>query len=265
MEQMLETAKEAAAGSGKLLMDWFGKRAKMDVSRKGPRDYVTAADLSSQDFITGLIGERYPGHRILAEEGFRPGEIPCKKDEWLWIIDPLDGTVNFLHGIPVFTVSIALAAGVDLRVAVVHQPATGEMFTAIKNEGAFLNGKKITTSRRTEVSESVIATGFPYNRNETEINNLDHFNNFFPRVRGIRRMGTAALDLSWVAAGRFDGFWELHLNPWDVAAGSLLVREAGGRVSDLAGGNDYIYSGRITASNSLIHDEMLLILGKGLS
>ncbi len=265
MERILETAKEAALGSGALLLEWFDKRTEMDVSRKGPRDYVTEADLASQEYITGLIRKRYPDHSILAEEGYDPESIPRNKTTWNWIIDPLDGTVNFLHGIPVFTVSIAVARGGETCIAVVYQPTTGEMFTAIKEDGAFLNGKRIQTSLRSEVYESVLATGFPYNRNETEINNLDHFNNFFPQVRGIRRMGTAALDLGWVAAGRFDGFWELHLNPWDVAAGSLLVREAGGLVTDFSGGNDFLYSGRIVASNGLIHKKMLRVLKQGRS
>lgn len=265
LEDFLLTARKAAKESGLILLDIFRKMEMegLGMKLKGRRDPVTEADLASQDSIVRMIKDRHPDHSILAEEAHDPEKPPGKRSGYVWIIDPLDGTVNFLHGIPVFAVSIALEFDGDIIAGVVYQPVTGELYHAVAGCGAHLNDRLIKVSSTAELGKAVLATGFPYIRNETEKNNLDHFCNFFLNVRGLRRMGVASLDLAFVAAGRFDGHWELHLNPWDVAAGSLLIKEAGGMVTDFDGTGDYIYSGRIVTSNSRVHREMLDVLAKG--
>jgi myo-inositol-1(or 4)-monophosphatase len=191
---------------------------------KGAINLVTEMDLLSEKIIVAEIEKHFPDHAVLAEE--RPAAI--KYSRFLWIIDPLDGTTNYAHGYPIFSVSIALAEEGEIVLGVVYDPTRDELFTAEKGKGAKLNGRKIQVSAESNLSRSLLATGFPYDLRETTITNFDHFRNFALRAQAVRRGGSAALDLCYVAAGRFDGYWEMKLGPWDIAAGSLMVAEAGG-------------------------------------
>lgn len=252
--EILDTALEAAAEAGAYLKATFG--CKPNVEFKGRIDLVTERDRQSQGKILRLIRARFPGHSILAEE-----ELDEKKDEAaLWLIDPLDGTTNYAHSLPAFCVSIAFFDQGQPQVGVVYAPIFGEMFQAIKGGGAFLNGKRIKVSAEKELGKSLLATGFPYDICESEVNNIDHFTRFLQKAQAIRRWGSAALDLCYTAAGRFDGFWELKLFPWDTAAGMLMVEEAGGTVSDFSGRPFQPFLREIVASNGPIHHQMLAVL-----
>ncbi len=262
VDRYLKVAVEAARRAGRLLLRYSG--GDVAVRRKGPINLVTQADLDSEREIVEVIRWHFPDHQFLAEEG----RYPQPRSSFRWIIDPLDGTTNFAHGYPCFSVSIALEARGRVLLGVVYQPVLGELFTAVRGEGAYLrpgdSGKKrkIAVSRTRRLAESLLATGFPYDIHTNPENNLDHFANFAFSATAIRRAGSAALDLCYVGCGRFDGFWELRLSPWDLAAGSLIVMEAGGRVTDFAGNRASIYGSAIVASNGLIHKEMLEVLTK---
>ncbi|HUN56134.1 MAG TPA: inositol monophosphatase family protein [Smithella sp.] len=247
-------AVDLAKKSGSLLKEKFNKAH--NIHYKGEINLVTEADRFSEDLIIGEISRNFPDHGILSEES------PAIKGagDWRWIIDPLDGTTNYAHGYPVFCVSIALENKGEVIVGVVYDPMREEMFVALQGEGAYLNGKKITVSHCGNLSRSLLATGFPYDIRESKENNLDYFNSMAIRVQAIRRAGAAALDLAYLAAGRFDGFWELKLKAWDTAAGSLLVTEAGGVVSDIAGEKWHLQSSGLVASNGLIHEQMIKVL-----
>jgi myo-inositol-1(or 4)-monophosphatase len=229
--EVLSVARSAALDAGALLLDRLGRLAASQVrSKSAARDLVTEADVASERLLVGRLRAAFPGHAIEAEEEVHDGGEDDGRPRWF--LDPLDGTVNFVHGLPCFAVSVALwRAGVP-EVAVVHAPRLGETFTALRGQGARLDGRAIRVSAATSLAECVLATGFPYRRGELAHDNRENFNRFFYDVRGMRRMGSAAIDLAYVAAGRFDGYWELHLSPHDVAAGALLVREAGGTVTD---------------------------------
>ena len=246
-EALLDLALGAAREAGAVLMEHFGRLAEGDVSSKGvARDLMTAADLASERLLVARLREAVPEHAIEAEEETRdPGEDGSGPR---WFLDPLDGTINFVHGLPIFCVSIGLVEGGRPQVAVVHAPRLGETFWAVRGGGAFLDGEPLRVSDTAELGDAILATGFPYRRGELEHDNLENFGRFFHGVRGLRRMGSAALDLAYTAAGRFDGFWELHLAPHDVAAGALLVREAGGEVTDARGGEDWLRGGSIVAA-----------------
>jgi len=220
---------------------------------KGEIDIVTEADQQAESMIIAAIQKQYPDHDILAEESpaTHTGSL------YRWIIDPLDGTTNYAHGYPVFCVSIALECGGTCILGVVFNPMLGEMFVAEKGQGAFLNDKPIAVSETTELSRSLLATGFPYDIRLTEENNMNHFESMALRAQAIRRAGSAALDLAYVAAGRFDGFWELKLSPWDTAAGCLLVQEAGGVITDLYGEAFTLTAPHVVASNGRIHGQIL--------
>lgn len=250
----LVLADEAAHEAGDLLLERFGRLAEGDVrSKSAARDLVTAADVASERHLVQRLREAFPDHAIEAEE-----ETLDARDEDdqtpRWFLDPLDGTVNFVHGLPMFAVSMGLFVGGRPELAVVHLPRMGETFTALAGDGARLNGEPIAVSDCAALGDAILATGFPYRRNELEHNNLANFNSFFLDVRGVRRMGSAAIDLAYVAAGRLDGYWELHLSPHDVAAGALLVREAGGRVTDADGGDAWLREGHIVAAGPGLHE-----------
>jgi myo-inositol-1(or 4)-monophosphatase len=246
---MLEFALNIAERAGDLLLGHFEKLGKSDVSFKGKRNLVTVADKESEEFIVNEIRKAYPDHSILAEEKTRDTqELPYK-----WIIDPLDGTINFTHGHPFFCVSIALAHEGKIILGVVHAPLLDETYHAELGGGAYLGERRLTVSDSETLINSLLATGFAYVREETMSNNLENFCRLSLKARGVRRYGSAAMDMAYVAAGRLDGFWELYLAPWDVAAGSLLITEAGGKVTDLSGGADFIYGQNIIASNGKIH------------
>ena len=254
MERYLEIAVKAARVAGELQRERLW--SQFSVEFKGEVNLVTEVDRECERLIVAALRKVYPTHDILAEEGeYELLHSPCK-----WIIDPLDGTTNFAHGFPWFAVSIALEVEGEIRVGVIYQPMLDEMFTAVRGEGAFLNGRPIRVSARSPLINSLLATGFPYDRSRAGENNFGHFINFQMAARGVRRAGAAALDLAYVAAGRLDGFWESQLKPWDVAAGRLLVEEAGGEVTGYGGEPFSIYGHRIVASNGLIHPEMVAML-----
>jgi len=227
------------------------------VKYKGPVDLVTQVDHMCEQVIISRILERFPGHHIVAEEGVRNPQAgsPCK-----WYVDPLDGTTNYVHGYPCFSVSIGFEVNGQLVLGVVYDPMGDEFFHAIKGDGAFLNGRRVSVSETPDLDHSLLATGFPYDIRESQENNIDNFANFSLASQGVRRDGSAALDLCYVAMGRFDGFWELKLRPWDLAAGIVMVAEAGGRVSDFSNGPFRIDSGEVIATNGLIHGQMVSIL-----
>lgn len=249
-----KTALKAAMEAGDILRKNFGKRHK--IGYKGEIDLITEIDLRSEQRITKILEREYPDHDILAEEG----EGLNRKAEYRWIIDPLDGTTNYAHGFPCFSISIALEKKERVILGVVFDPLRKEIYVARKGKGAYLNRKRINVSKTEKLSEALLATGFAYDVRVSPENNLDHFSNFILSAQGIRRAGSAALDLCYVASGRFDGFWEMKLKPWDTAAGYLIVKEAGGRVTDFKGGTFNIFSREILASNGKIHGEMVKVL-----
>jgi len=255
---MREIAIAAARAGGEELCRRFG--GHQAVRHKGAVDLVTAADQASEKTIVSVLRGTFPRHDILAEEADH-GRCDSR---YRWIIDPLDGTTNFAHGFPWFAVSIALEVDGEVALGVVFNPLSQELFVAEKGRGAFLNDRPLRVSATERLDEALLATGFPYDRKESSLNNYDHFVNFQQSARACRRAGSASLDLACTAAGRFDGYWEMKLKPWDVAAGQLLVSEAGGRVSDFAGGDYDIYGSQCLASNGQIHAAMQDVLARGI-
>lgn len=254
MDRYLEAAKDAAQKAGRILRENIDKSST--IFFKGTVDLVTNFDNQSQEAIFKHLSSCFPGHDFLAEEGLNKEEGAGFR----WIFDPLDGTTNYAHNFPIFCVSIALERKGEIVLGVVYDPMRKEMFSAIKGEGAFLNGKEIKVSSVDDLDKSLIATGFPYDIRVSEVNNIVHFNNFLTRVQGIRRCGSAAMDLCYVACGRFDGFWELKLQPWDMAAGALVAQEGGGRISDFKNHEFSIFDSEILATNGLIHQQMVDVL-----
>jgi myo-inositol-1(or 4)-monophosphatase len=245
---------EQARRAGALLRE--GQGHVLEVNHKGTIDLITEYDLRSEQLLVEAIHEAYPGDAILAEEEGQMGEGEAR-----WLIDPLDGTTNFAHGLPIFTVSIAWAMDLRPELGVVYDPMRDELFHARRGGGAWLNDQRIRVSKQSELENSLLVTGFPYDRRTNPENNLDHFTAFMLRTRGVRRLGAASLDLANVAAGRFDGYWEVRLWPWDWAAGMLLVEEAGGRISRTDGGPEvFAQPTSILASNGLIHEAMVEVL-----
>ena len=256
---MLNFAIDMAREAGGLLIQKLGA-AK--VSNKGDIDLVTEADLASENLIIERIRSYHPQHGILAEESGEAVLVGGKRSEWKWIIDPLDGTTNYAHGYPCFCVSIALEHEGVLEVGVVYDPVRDEMFAAERGRGATLNGRKIRVSDVEELRDAMVCTGFPYNVRERPDFTRD-FANFTMAAQAVRRDGSAAIDLAYVACGRFDGFWEDGLSPWDIAAGKLLIEEAGGKVSNFDNQPLSIYTLKVLASNGLVHDAMLRVLHFG--
>jgi len=245
----LQTAVEIAKGAGAILREEL--QCPPDIAYKGDFDLVTQADRRSEQWIVGRLQESFPEHAIAAEEGTGKDT----ESEYRWHVDPLDGTTNFAHGYPCFCVSMGLARNNELLLGVIYNPVYDELFTAQRGEGAHFNGKRIRCSRIATLKNSLLCTGFPNHKRHSHPN-IYYYWDFTLKSHGVRRDGSAALDLAYVAAGRFDGFWEFGLNPWDCAAGVVLVEEAGGTISDLQG-QPYTLGGKsILASNGLIHDEM---------
>ncbi len=229
------------------------------IDYKGEIDLVTQFDRKSQDLIVKQLIREFPDYGVLSEENIsRDADAPIK-----WIVDPLDGTTNFAHGLPIWAISIALEHRGSILLGVVYDPCRREMFYAIKGNGAFLNKAKIRVSRVKKLDESLLVTGFPYDVRSAKDNNLDHFSNFAVRAQAVRRLGSAALDLCYTACGRFDGYWELKLSPWDQAAGSLILREAGGKISDFKGNEFSIYGDEVLGTNGLVHRQMIKVLKIG--
>jgi myo-inositol-1(or 4)-monophosphatase len=257
INKALHTAREAACEAGRLLLRRRG--GSKEISYKGVIDLVTDADRESQKLISNLIQGQFPGHDILGEEELRKE----KGSEFRWLIDPLDGTTNYAHDFPVFCISIALLHREESVLGVVYDPTREEMFTARRGQGAELNGIAVRVSREDDLGKSLLATGFPYDIRESRVNNLDHFARLAVKAQAVRRCGSAALDLCHTACGRFDGFWEMKLAPWDMEAGALIVEEAGGRISNFLGGPFQAGRGEILATNGLIHEQMVSVLKKG--
>lgn len=257
MQKYLSRAKELAIEAGALQRARIWQPFK--VENKGTIDLVTEVDKASEALLVSGLQQTFPEHDFLAEESDYGSSGASHK----WIIDPLDGTTNFAHGFPWFAVSMALEIDGEICVGVIYHSMMDELFTAVKGGGAELNGKRLQVSQRLPLQNSLLATGFPYDSAVHPENNFANFTSFQMKCRGIRRAGAAALDLAYVAAGRLDGFWECKLKPWDVAAGVLLVNEAGGRVTAHDGDPYSVYNHRIVASNGLIHSEMLAILADG--
>jgi myo-inositol-1(or 4)-monophosphatase len=254
LKTYLRAAVRACRAAGRLQMASLGKLQK--VEHKGEIDLVTAVDRQSEDRIVGILTRAFPGHGILAEES----PPTSGKSGHLWVVDPLDGTTNYSRGFPVFCVSIALAQRGRVVAGAVYNPVLNELFTAIRGGGARLNGRRLQVSAQEDLDGAFLATGFPYDIRRSKRNNLDHFTRFATRCLAIRRAGSAALDLAGVACGRFDGYWELKLKPWDLAAGTLLVTEAGGRVSSMEGRSWTLKQGGVIASNGRVHRRMLDVL-----
>jgi myo-inositol-1(or 4)-monophosphatase len=255
MHPMLNIAIRAARAAGDSIVREMDRVSDISVDIKGKNDFVTEVDRQAEYIIIEIIKNAYPDHSFLAEESGKSGD-----SEYLWIIDPLDGTTNFLHGFPHFAVSIALQYKDRLDQAVIYDPVKQELFTASKGKGAQLNNKKIRVSSQKIIEGALLATGFPFKEGHNINKFIDNFKSFFPMTAGIRRAGAASLDLAYVACGRLDGFWEYDLKPWDIAAGALIIQEAGGINSELTGGLDYLESGNIISANSKLIKAMLKII-----
>jgi len=253
-DEFSKAGEAAVREAGRYLRANFGRRA--ETSYKGAVDLVTPFDLGAQDLLVGRLASAFPTHGFLAEEGLaRTGSSDCR-----WIIDPLDGTTNYAHAFPVFSVSAALECAGRLVLGWVYDPMREEMFRAEAGHGATRDGAAVRASEVAALEKGLLATGFPYDVRTSRVNNLCHWERFIVRAQAIRRCGSAALDLAYVACGRFDGFWELKLKPWDIAAGALLVLEAGGRATGFDGAAFALDAPGLVASNGLLHAEMLQVL-----
>lgn len=254
---MLNFAIQTARDAGRILADRLGRA--LQISNKGDIDLVTESDLASEKLIIERIRSHYPRHAILAEESGEAIVAGETQSEWKWIIDPLDGTTNYLHGYPCFCVSIGVERAGRIELGVIYDPSRDELFAAERGQGATLNDRRIRVSAVEDLNRAMLCTGFPYDVRERP-HFARHFSNFTMEAQAVRRDGSAAIDLAYVACGRFDGFWEDGLNAWDVAAGVLLIEEAGGMVSDFRGTALDIYTPQVLVSNGLIHEAMMRVL-----
>ncbi|MFO1340763.1 MAG: inositol monophosphatase family protein [Burkholderiaceae bacterium] len=255
---MLNIAVKAARTAGAII-----NRASLDVdlltvTAKSPNDFVTEVDQAAEAAIIETILTAYPGHGILAEESGR--QHGAKHSDFVWIIDPLDGTTNFIHGLPIYCISIALAFRGKVEQAVVYDPARNDLFMASKGRGAFLNDKRLRVSKRTRLSDALIGTGFPFRKGDNFQRYLKMFEAVAPHCAGLRRPGSAALDLCYVAAGWYDGFFETGLNPWDVAAGSLMITEAGGLIGNFTGEADFLHQREVVAGSPKVYGQLVQLL-----
>lgn len=255
MPSFLETATEIAREAGALLAHHFERGIAYEL--KGEYDLVTEADRASEQLVVERLHSYFPGHSVLGEEG----GMRDKAGEYCWYVDPLDGTTNFAHGYPAFNVTLGLERNGEMIAGVVYDPVRQEMFTAELGGGAYLNGRRIRVSKSAKLETALLATGFPSRKRHENVN-VHFFHQVAMVSHGIRRSGSAAIDLAYVACGRLEGFWEFGLNPWDMAAGLLLVAEAGGRATDMRGGPPDLRGPHVTASNSLIHGELLELFGE---
>jgi myo-inositol-1(or 4)-monophosphatase len=257
MHPMLNTAVKAARKAGNIINRASRDLDLIKVETKRRNDFVTEVDRAAEAAVIEVLREAYPNHAILAEES---GATKGSQGDYVWIIDPLDGTTNFIHGMPHYAVSIGLQHKGVMQQGVVYDPVKNELFTATRGAGAFLNDKRIRVSGRDKIAEALIGTGFPFRDNSFLERYLAQFKAMTMNCTGIRRPGAAALDLAYVAAGRFEGFWEIGLSPWDIAAGSLLVLEAGGLIGNLKGEGDYMETGEVAAGNPKVFAQMLSVL-----
>ena len=253
MHPMVNIAVRAARAAGNIIVRNMDRIDRLTIASKRSNDFVTEVDQQAEAAIIDVLKHAYPDHGIFAEESGRQDE----NAEYQWIIDPLDGTTNYLHGFPQFAVSIALKHKTRLEAAVIYDPITQELFTAARGEGAQMNEKRIRVSGHSGLKGALLSTGFPYTDQTYLDTYLETMKALMAPTAGIRRPGSAALDLAWVAAGRCDGFWEFNLNAWDIAAGALIVREAGGIVTDFYGQDGYLESGDVIAASPKVYPEML--------
>jgi myo-inositol-1(or 4)-monophosphatase len=253
LHKELDSAVRAARKAGVVLLSGLNDKSSLNIDKKALNDFVTNIDTESERVIVSELKKDFPQYAILAEEGTNASQI---SDTHYWIIDPLDGTTNYMHHFPMFCVSIGLYHNEDALAGVVFDPLRNELFTAVKNNGAYLNGHKISVSPCKRMKDSLIGTGFPFRNFQI----IDHYNRCFSRVlqncQGIRRAGAATIDLAYVACGRLDAFWEHGLQPWDLAAAVLMITEAGGRVTDFTGNSNFLYGRTLVASNKHIHNEL---------
>ena len=260
MHPTLNIAVKAARRAGGIINRASRDVEQIKVSAKRDKDFVTEVDKAAEEAIIGVLHEAYPDHAILAEESGASGD-----SEYVWIIDPLDGTTNFIHGLPQYAISIAQAHKGVLQHAVIFDPNRNELFTASKGAGAYLNERRIRVSKRVKLNEVLVGTGFPFRYFEHVDAYLGILRDMMHKTAGVRRPGAAALDLAWVAAGRIDGFWEIGLSPWDMAAGALLITEAGGLVGDLSGEQNYLETGNIVGGNPKVFAQLLQIIAPHLN
>jgi myo-inositol-1(or 4)-monophosphatase len=256
LKEFLLTAVTAARLSGDIILKSYGRLSDSDIQSKQAFDFVTKVDRWSEAVIIQTIRAKFPHHLFLSEETIKQQSI----GDYRWIIDPLDGTTNYIHAYPMFSISIALEYQNEIILGVVFDPLRDELFHAVKGGGSFLNNNKVTVSAISDTGKSLIATGFPFKKKEMLGSYLDAFSKIFEKVSDIRRAGSAAIDLAYLAAGRVEGFFELNLSPWDIAAGSLLIREAGGFITDFGGGQEYLSTGNVVAGNNTIHPEILALI-----
>ncbi|MFI5251126.1 MAG: inositol monophosphatase family protein [Bacteroidota bacterium] len=256
---MLDVAVRAAKNAGQFLKENLGKVKTIEEKFGQEKNLVTEIDKKSEKIIIDILHEHFPSHRILGEEGIGIGG---NSPDYKWVIDPLDGTTNYTHGFPVFSVSIGLEVKGEITIGVIYDPNFNDLFIAEKGKGAYLNGEKLSVSKVSELKKSMLVTGFPYNIRDNPSHAIERFVDFLHISQAVRRMGSAAIDLAYVAAGRYEGFWEVNLQPWDMAAGILLVQEAGGKVTGFAGQKASIYEHEILASNGLVHNQMIEALGR---
>lgn len=253
IDELLNAAKIAAKSAGEILREGYGTTFRID-NKTGRNNLVTEYDFAAEKVIISQLKEKFPNHKFLAEESGETGNQ--NKDEVIWVIDPLDGTVNFAHAIPIFAVSIAAIKNGEILCGVIYNPMLDELFYASKGQGAYLNDKAISVSESDDMHTSLLVTGFPYNVDKNPYDCVGTFVKIVLNGIPIRRLGSAALDLAYVASGRFDGFWEADLHPWDVAAGVIIVEEAGGKVSQYDGNKFKIFDNTILATNGLIHSQI---------
>ncbi|PBB37138.1 inositol monophosphatase family protein [Mesorhizobium sp. WSM3868] len=259
---LLNVMVQAAMKAGRSLSRDFGEVQNLQVSMKGPGDYVSQADRKAEEIVFTELSKARPGYAFLMEER---GAVDGEDGQHRWIVDPLDGTTNFLHGIPLFAVSIALERQGQIVAGVVYNPAMDELYTTERGGGAFMNDRRLRVAGRAKLTDAVIGCGVPHLGRGQHGNFLIELRNVMAEVSGVRRLGSASLDLAYVAAGRMDGFWETGLSAWDIAAGALLIREAGGFVSDMDGGQDMLEAGSIVAGNELIQRALLKTVNKPLA
>ncbi len=257
MHPQLNIAVKAARRAGSIINRASQDIERLTITKKGPADFVTEVDRQVEQTIIGILHEAYPDHAFLGEEGGAVGE-----SEYQWIIDPIDGTTNFLHGFPMYCTSIALAHKGIVTQAVIYDPVRNDLFTATRGSGAFLNDRRMRVSSETRMEDALIGSGFPYSSMEHQERYLRMLAEVMRKTAGIRRPGSAALDLAYVAAGRYDGFWEMGLQPWDMAAGTLLIQEAGGLVSDLDGNGQFLQTGHVVAGNPKIFGQLLPMVAR---
>lgn len=255
LERQMERIARAAGG---ILMRHYDRLQSADIDFKGPRDLLTIADRESEAFVVEELKATFPDHAIWAEESGRDERAAAaiEGQGFVWLIDPLDGTTNFVHSHPFFAVAMGLVYAGRPVAGVVYAPRLDEMYVGVEGRGAFMNGRPIKVGRAKAIKDAMMSTGFAYKMDTAPNDNTENFRRIVREARGVRRCGSASIDLAFIAAGRYDGFWELDLAPWDVAAGGAIIREAGGRVTDFTGGDQWVFSGRIIATNGLLHDEL---------